>query len=102
MSHRLGITRWASRAIVAAAIGVFTLALPCEARAQSESGAAALTGIVLDPDAKAVVNAAVVVRNDSTGTSRATVTEANGRFTVADLTAGVWPRSRISAPTGCS
>src|SRR5579862_2905926 len=37
------------------------------AYARAQSGVAAVGGVVMDPDAKVVPNAAVVVRNDLTG-----------------------------------
>src|SRR5262245_28558163 len=49
-----------------------------------------LTGSVLDPDSKAVVNAALVVRNEATNAVQAAVTDASGHFTVGDLAAGAY------------
>jgi len=56
--------------------------------AQPESIPTHLEGRVLDPDAKAVVAAAIVIRNDSTGDTRTTVTDAAGRFSSSNLPAG--------------
>jgi hypothetical protein len=56
--------------------------------AQSGSGAAALAGAVVDPDGRAVANAAIVVRHDATGYTRALVTDGTGRFTALALPVG--------------
>lgn len=48
-----------------------------------------MSGTVLDPDAKAVINAAVVVRG-AAGITRAVATDATGRFSVAGLPAGTY------------
>jgi iron complex outermembrane receptor protein len=45
-------------------------------------------GTVLDPDSKAVVNAAVVVRNEATGATVATTTDDRGKFTASGLPQG--------------
>src|SRR5262249_41218319 len=51
-------------------------------------GAATLTGSVLDPDAKVVADAAIVIRNEDTNAIRTAVTDRTGAFTVTDLTPG--------------
>src|SRR5436309_12529707 len=61
-----------------------------ELHAQPGPGAAAVEGTVLDPDGRAVVNAAVVVRNDATGYTRALVTDATGHFVALALPVGVY------------
>jgi iron complex outermembrane recepter protein len=53
-------------------------------------GPASLSGKVLDPDAKVVVNAAVIVRNESTSEIRTTTTDGAGRFFVTGLMPGVY------------
>ena len=63
-------------------------------QAQSTTG---VNGSVLDPDGKAVVNAAVVIRNDGTGFVRATATDAGGRFSFTAMPAGVYV-VEVSAP----
>ena len=75
-----------------AALGVcvLTLATPAVARAQATSGVAAVTGVVLDPDAKVIVNAAVIVRSETTGEIRTTTTDAAGHFSVTGLTPGLY------------
>lgn len=40
-----------------------------------------LEGVILDPDQKAVANAAIVVRNEATGVIRAVVSDSKGHFT---------------------
>jgi len=57
--------------------------------AQSDS-TATLAGSVLDPDGKAVVAAAIVVRSASTGDMRTTTTDGSGRFSVSNLAAGAY------------
>ena len=75
-----------------AALGVclLTLAAPAIARAQTGSGVAAVTGVVIDPDAKVIVSAAVIVRNEATGEIRTTTTDATGRFSVTGLVPGLY------------
>ena len=58
------------------------LLLPSVGLAQANRG---LTGSVLDPDGKAVANAAVVVRNEATGAMRTVVTDDHGAFALGDL-----------------
>src|SRR5436189_4109333 len=72
----------------------------------------ALSGKVLDPESKVVVNAAVIVRNEATNEVRAIVTDGAGRFSLSGLTAGLYTievavpgfeivrRSGIQAATG--
>jgi iron complex outermembrane recepter protein len=75
-----------------AALGVcvLTLATPAIASAQAGSGVAAVTGVVLDPDAKVIVGAAVIVRNEATGENRTTTTDATGHFSVTGLMQGLY------------
>ncbi len=65
------------RGVVAAV--VFTL-VAAAAPLRAQTGNAALSGRVLDPDTKVVVNAAVIVRNEATNDIRTTVTDNAGRF----------------------
>src|SRR5262249_6562058 len=58
---------------------------------------ATIEGAVLDPDGKAIVNAAVVVRNQLTGDLRATVTDTAGHFAIDLLTVGKY-EVEASAP----
>jgi iron complex outermembrane recepter protein len=50
----------------------------------------ALTGTVLDPDSKSIVNAAVVIRSEATGDVVTTTTDGAGRFSVAKLSNGAY------------
>ena len=56
--------------------------------AQAESGASAIVGTVVDPDGRGVAKAAVTLLNLDTGYSRATTTDAEGRFRVSPLPVG--------------
>ena len=56
--------------------------------AQSESGSAAIAGIVVDPSGDPAPNVAVVARNLDTAAVRAAVTDAAGRFTLAAMPVG--------------
>src|SRR5262249_43834862 len=75
-------------------------------------GSVSLSGKVLDPDSKVVVNAAVIVRNESTNEIRTATTDAVGHFSVTGLTSGLYTvevavpgfeivrRSGVQASTG--
>jgi iron complex outermembrane receptor protein len=69
---------------------ITVLYYPVSARAGAQSGAASVSGAVLDPDGKVVVGAAIVARNEGTGEIRTTVTDASGHFSVAGLLSGVY------------
>jgi iron complex outermembrane receptor protein len=56
----------------------------------SAQSARALTGTVLDPDSKAIVNASVVIRSEASGDVVTTTTDGSGRFSVASLAQGVY------------
>ena len=60
---------------------------PLLARADST---ATLAGSVLDPDGKAVVAAAIVVRSAASGDIRTTTTDGSGRFSLSNLAAGAY------------
>ncbi len=74
--------------------------------------AGALRGSVLDPDGRAVVDAALILRNEATGAVKTTVTDARGQFSVTDLASGTYTvevavpgfdivrRSNVSVPDG--
>jgi len=62
------------------------LFLPTILSAQTPAGT--VVGTVLDPDNKAVVNAAVVVHSDVSADVRTTATDGSGTFTVAGLAPG--------------
>src|ERR1700752_3873238 len=83
---RDGLNRW--RRVSACGLLAFTAMLSALVHAQG--GSAALSGKVLDPDAKLVVGAAVLVRNEATNDVRAVTTDNVGRFTVTGLTPGMY------------
>jgi iron complex outermembrane receptor protein len=87
MPNLLERRAWGRVAIV---VGLLLCAASLRLQAQSGTGAATLTGVVLDPDGKVVANAAVVVRNESNGEVHTTTTNASGRFSVDGLAAGVY------------
>src|SRR5258705_4050195 len=72
---------WGSRSVPILLI-LIVLLLPTSSLAQAGRG---LAGSVLDPDGKAVVNAAVVVRNEASGVVRTVVTGDHGAFALGDL-----------------
>ena len=65
--------------------------------AQTTSDMATIEGTVLDPDGKAIVSAAIVVRNALSGDVRATVSDASGHFVVDLLIVGSY-EVEASAP----
>jgi iron complex outermembrane receptor protein len=77
----MGLRRVAVLALLA------LLAWPAAGFAQAR-GSSTIGGNVLDPEAKAVVEAAVLVRNEATGEMRTTTTDGRGHFAVADLASG--------------
>ena len=56
--------------------------------AQSESGSAAIAGIVLDPSGDPAPNVAVVARHIDTAAVRTAVTDAAGRFALVAMPVG--------------
>src|SRR5581483_7211776 len=64
------------------------LLVPRAARADATAGA--LRGSVLDPDGRAVVDAALIVRNDATGSVKTMVTDERGNFSATDLASGTY------------
>ena len=61
---------------------LFAFGLPAQSRGAS------LAGTVFDQAGKAVPNATVAVKNEATGAVRTLTTDSDGRFSVADLSAG--------------
>jgi iron complex outermembrane receptor protein len=90
MFHVVRCARWSSRLFFTVGLLVLAAAPFRSVSAQSGSGATGISGVVLDPDGQAIVNAAVIVRNVSTNDIRTTTSDATGRFSVADLPAGVY------------
>ena len=66
------------------------LLIPASARAVFAQSGTAMSGSVLDPDGRAVVDAIVLVRNEATQVVKATTTDGDGRFTSSDLQAGTY------------
>jgi iron complex outermembrane recepter protein len=56
----------------------------------AQTGSATLAGSVTDPDSKAVVAAAILVRNESSSETRTTTTDGAGHFAVSNLAPGVY------------
>src|SRR5215467_9608239 len=70
---------------------VCSLIWTTSALAQAPSrGGVTLSGKVLDPDAKVVVNAAVIARNEATNEIRTTSTDAVGHFSLSGLPVGMY------------
>jgi iron complex outermembrane receptor protein len=57
---------------------------------QAQGTGGSVSGNVLDPDSKVVVNAAVIVRNEATNEIRTTATDAVGHFSVTGLLPGLY------------
>jgi len=71
------------------AVAACALIVTGAVRLQAQAGAA-LGGTVLDPEAKVVVNATIIVRNEATNEIRTTATDASGHFSVAGLMPGLY------------
>jgi iron complex outermembrane receptor protein len=72
---------------------VLTLAVTAAGplRAQADTaGTAIITGTVVDQSGTTIPQAAVAVKNETSGAVRSTTTETDGRFTVGNLPAGVY------------
>jgi iron complex outermembrane receptor protein len=68
-------------------------------RLQAQTGdAAAVTGTVLDVAGKGIPNAAVSVRNESTGAARMAMSASDGKFSVTGLPVGTYS-IEVSAPS---
>src|ERR1022692_2339835 len=68
-------------------------------RLQAQAGdAAAVTGTVLDVAGKAIPNAAVSVRNESTGAARMAMSSSDGKYSVTGLPVGTYS-IEVSAPS---
>jgi iron complex outermembrane recepter protein len=57
---------------------------------QAQGGGGSVSGNVLDPDSRIVVNAVVIVRNEATSDVRTTATDAVGHFSVTGLMPGLY------------
>lgn len=69
-------------------LGLFVSALLFAFGLPAQSRGASLAGTVFDQAGKAVPNATVAVKNEATGAVRTLTTDSDGRFSVADLSAG--------------
>jgi len=80
---------WSARLLllVTCAVAAFA-AVP--AHAETPSGPAVAAGVVIDPDGKVVVDAAVLVRNEGSGELKTTTTDGRGHFSVSGLQAGLY------------
>src|SRR5271154_2977603 len=85
MLFGLSVSNACRAALLAALLPLILIGSSAGAHAQSGTGAVA--GVVLDPDAKAVAGAGIVVRNETTNDIRTTTTDASGRYTVSGLLA---------------
>src|ERR1700733_9169875 len=74
------------RAVLSLALILFTSLSTLHAQTGARS--AALEGTILDPDGKAIVGAAVVIRNEATSDMITTSTDGSGKFTGATLAQG--------------
>jgi iron complex outermembrane recepter protein len=88
MSFGLSVSKACRAALLAALLPLILIGSSAVAHAQAGTGGVA--GVVLDPDAKAVVSAGIVVRNEATNDVRTTTTDASGRFLVSGLVPGVY------------
>ena len=83
--------RWFLSALTVGLIVLAAAPRPCAAQSAS-SGAAlsgtTLSGSVLDPDGKVVVDAVLLIRNETTNAMRTATTDAKGQFSIADLPPG--------------
>jgi iron complex outermembrane receptor protein len=74
--------------LIAVVLPILPIVSPATARAQTEPAAGGVTGVVLDPEQKAVVGAAIIIRNETTSEIRTTATDGGGHFSAARLRPG--------------
>jgi iron complex outermembrane recepter protein len=79
---------WCRTALIAALLLLVLVVSSATARAQSDPAAGTIAGVVLDPDAKAVVGAGIIIRNETTGDTQTAVTDGSGHFSVSRLRTG--------------
>src|SRR5262245_22197293 len=65
------------------ALALILLLTAMSVRAQSPDRRATIAGVVQDPDAKAVVRAVAMSRNEQSGEAQSTITDARGHFSFA-------------------
>ena len=78
---------------VFAAIALMSLVIVGQGPLQAQvdtTGTASVSGTVLDPTGSPIQQAAVAVKNETSGAVRSTITAADGHFTVGNLPAGVY------------
>ena len=88
MSKTPTLKRYARLHDVASVFLLLFLLMPITIKAQSESGSAALEGIVTDANGAALPGASVTVHNLETGLERVATTDDAGRYTVRVLPVG--------------
>jgi iron complex outermembrane receptor protein len=77
------VAKWVRSAPFMSALALVTFLTAGSVLAQSPDGKGALAGVVLDPDAKAVVGAVVMSRNEQSGDMQSTATDGRGHFQFA-------------------
>ncbi len=90
MAKALGETRLRSGFSVSWAVTAALLVLATSAALAQTPGTGAISGLVTDPQNRAVSNADVLAENDATHIVRSATTGSNGEFRVALLAPGVW------------
>src|ERR1035437_2775317 len=93
------LNRW--HRTVAIAVSLLVVAVAPAWLGAQDAGAPVLAGTVLDVAGKAIPNAAVSVKNESTGALRQVVTGTDGQFSVTGLPAGLYT-IEVSAPSFAS
>jgi iron complex outermembrane receptor protein len=93
------LNRW--HRTVAIAVSLLVVAVAPAWLGAQDAGAPVLAGAVLDVAGKAIPNAAVSVKNESTGALRQVVTGTDGQFSVTGLPAGLYT-IEVSAPSFAS
>ncbi|MGA8311553.1 MAG: carboxypeptidase-like regulatory domain-containing protein, partial [Terriglobales bacterium] len=73
------------RALFAALVATFYLALGLYAHAQSGGSSTSVTGTVVDPTGAVVVNATVEIHNPVSGFARTTSTDNSGKFSIPNI-----------------
>src|SRR5476651_624194 len=86
LAHARGF-RWTHGLMAVLSLALLFSASTSTVHAQAPRG---LSGTVLDPDSKAVVGAAVVIRNEATGELVTTATDGSGTFAAATLWQGTY------------
>ena len=71
-----------------ARVGCLCLLVPIALSAQAESGAAAVQGVVLDPEGRPIAGAAVILRNETNAYRRDVTTDSSGLFRASAIPVG--------------